>query len=318
MCVGHDTGVSMTVRYLSRIAIFSFAMVLLAAGRAEALPPTVGTDLFNLSGSLSNLPGLLSGVAYLLGLFFAVAGVFKFKDHVDGSGTRDAPVPLSAGVKRFLAGGMLFSLPFMSQVVKQSLVGGGFPGITYGALHPAPAGNGADAMVVKFITDITPAASFLLLVFANISALILLITAIVRLTKTSQEGPRGPGGLGTIMTFIASGALFSISELTGAFSSSIFGTSTTSTYANITVLPDPNDVAQVAPVVEAVMTFITIVGFIAFIRGWFVLKSFADGNSQASVAQALTFLIGGTMAINLGAVVNAVSQSLGINTITFS
>ncbi len=78
------------------------------------------------------------------------------------------------------------------------------------------------------------------------------------------------------------------------------------------ILTDPPDVAQVAPVIEALMSFIMIVGFIAFIRGWFVLKSFGDGSQQASLAQAVTFLVGGTLAINLGALVNAIENTATI------
>ncbi|MDE2336647.1 MAG: hypothetical protein KGL10_04990, partial [Alphaproteobacteria bacterium] len=151
------------------------------------------------------------------------------------------------------------------------------------------------------------------------SAIALLVVGIVRLTKTEQEGPRGPAGLGTIMTFLASGALFSFGDMAGIFSNSLFGTSTAATYATIsTSVITASDAAQVEPVIESMMIFIMIVGFIAFVRGWFVLKAFADGSSQASLAQALTFLIGGTMAINLGQLINLLEKTVNVSGITFS
>ncbi|HEX2753172.1 MAG TPA: hypothetical protein VHP34_08775, partial [Alphaproteobacteria bacterium] len=64
--------------------------------------------------------------------------------------------------------------------------------------------------------------------------------------------------------------------------------------------------------------FVMLVGYIAFIRGWFVLKAFADGQQGATVAQGLTFLIGGSLAINLGELVNALQETVGIAGITFS
>jgi hypothetical protein len=218
---------------------------------------------------------------------------------------------------------MLLAAPYMSRAAVGSLVGAGGANIQAGAIHGAPAGNGADTMIYQFVNNMATPASFLLMAFAYIGAIILLITGITRLTHTAQEGPRGPAGLGTIMTFLASSALFSSGSMMGNFNNSLFGNGTvTSTFATIggNILTAA-DALQVAPVIESVMTFIMIVGFIAFIRGWFVLKAFADGNSQTSVAQAITFLIGGALAINLGQLVNILEGSVGLlpaNSITFN
>jgi hypothetical protein len=324
-CIVKIRGYFMAIRYLSKIIGFSGAALLAMTTHAEAAGSTVGTLMNNLTTSSSSFPAVASCAAYLLGILFSAQGVLLFKDHVDGaSGTlHRGPVPISAGIKRFLAGGMLFSLPYMANAAMRNLIGGGMTPVTNGAVHGAPGGNGTDQMIVAFIANIAQPISFLLMAFGYVSAIILLITGIIRLTHGADQGPKGPTGLGTIMTFVASGALFSIGDLMGTFVNSLFGTTVTSTFAVIgaNILADPNDVAQVAPVIEALMSFIMIVGFIAFIRGWFVLKAFADGSSQsATLAQALTFLIGGTMAINLGALVNAIENTVGLtpaNAITF-
>jgi hypothetical protein len=134
-----------------------------------------------------------------------------------------------------------------------------------------------------------------------------------------EEGPRGPTGAGTIMTFIASAALFSFGDSMGVFTSTLFGDSTINTDATIlaTVIPDATDRERVEAVVEGVMAFVMIVGYIAFIRGWFVLKSFADGQQGVTLAQGLTFLFGGALAINLGELVNVLQTTLDIGGISF-
>ena len=324
LCVGHDTGVSMTVRYTNRVIALSFAALLVMMGHAEAAP-NAGAVLTNFANSLLDVPRLLADIAYVAGIFFAISGVYKFKDHVDGSGTREAPVPISAGIKRFLAGGMLFSLPFMSNVMQNSLLPAGTNTITQRvALHGRPAcavpgACGMDTMIWDFMNSIAGPATFLLRVFSWIAAILLLVTGIIRLTKSAQEGPRGPGGLGTILTFIASGAFFSLADMMGVFSTSLFGNATMTAHVELDkTVVTAADALQIDPFIEALMTFITIVGFIAFIRGWFVLKAFGDGNSQVSIAQALTFLIGGTLAINLGSLVNALEATVGVTGITFS
>jgi intracellular multiplication protein IcmC len=215
---------------------------------------------------------------------------------------------------------MMLSGPAMYDALHSTLFGGGGPGLNGSNRHASPGGGGMDQMIVDFVSNIYGPVSMLLTSFTYISAIVLLLVGITRLTKTAQDGPRGPTGLGTIMTFLASGALFAFGDMMGSFSSSLFGTATVSTYATIspTVISNSGDAAKISAVVEALMAFIMLVGFIAFIRGWFVLKAFADGNSNATIAQALTFLFGGALAINLGALVNVLQNTVGVSGITFS
>ncbi len=310
-------GVSMGVRYFKKVSVLSLAVLLASTAPAFAASGMMaGTMLNNVTRSISTMPDLFSAAAYLLGLLFAITGIFKFKDHVD----EPRGHPLSAGVKRFIAAGMLFAAPFMSTAVKGTVdgTGGSLLGITTN-VSGASGLTGMDKMITGFITNIAGPSTTLLTAFAYISAIVFLIVGITRLTKTEQEGPRGPTGLGTIMTFIASGALFSFGDMAGAFSNSLFGTSSSATFATIssTVLTTA-DAAQVEPVIQSLMIFVMIVGLIAFVRGLFVLKAFADGSQQASLAQALTFLIGGTMAINLGQLINLLQNTVGVSGITFS
>ncbi len=304
----------MTIRYLNKIIGLSFAALLLLTSQAEAGSLKLGDVLNNTTNAFGNFPTFLSLSAALLGLLFAIVGVFKFKDHVDNP----AQTPLSAGVKRFLAGGMLLSAPYTGSVLKGTLLGASTQTLSSTLRHGAPGGTGMDQMIYDLVNSAAGPAGQLLAAFSYIAAVILLVVGVSRLTKTAQEGPRGPGGLGTIMTFLASGALFSSAGMMSTFTTSLFGNPTVSTYATIdpTVI-NAADALKIAPVIEAVMTFIMIVGIIAFIRGWFVMKAFADGSSQASIAQGLTFLFGGALAMNLGDLVNVLGKTVGVNGITF-
>lgn len=314
----------MTIRNLGKILSLSLAFVLTLPLQAHAQVADVGGMMNQIIGSLSSIPTVFAGVSYIMGVYFSAEGIFKFKDHVDEVSSNGRPsTPLSAGVKRFLAGGMFLGLPYMTKAVKGTLVGTGGTSLGYSSVHGCGPCTGADKMVYDFISNISGPSTFLISAFGYIAAIIFLISGIQRLTRTSQEGPRGPTGLGTIMTFIVAGALFSFGELAGAFSSSLFGSSQTSLYSNIgsNVITDASSKAQVEPIIDSVMIFVALVGFIAFMRGWFVLKAYADGQQQASVAQGMTFLLGGTMAINLGHLINFVQNTVGLdaaNGITFS
>lgn len=310
----------MWYRHLTKIAFLSVLFVIGSSDAAYAGGKL--SDIFeNVVKSWGGVTNILSTVAWLAGCFLAVAGIFKFKDHVDNP----SQTPLSAGVKRMIAGGMFFSLPFMIRAVRGSLFGEAAIGsnqhrVTGYTDHGALSAGGLDKMVVDFVADIALPAELMLTAFSYLSGILLLIVGISRLTKRMEEGPRGPAGMGTIMTFVAAGALFSFGDTIGTFSSSLFGNEQVMTQSSISedVIGDENDRERIQAVIEGVMVFVMLVGYIAFIRGWFVLKAFADGQQGATVAQGLTFLIGGSLAINLGELVNALQETVGIEGITFS
>lgn len=309
----------MSIRRFIRGVALSFAVLLATVSQAHAT--TVGDTIDLLTGNFATIPTILSSVSYIMGCFYAAWGIFKFKDHVDNpSGT-----PMSAGVKRFFGGGMLFALPYMAEVVKGTL----FPGaavLTTGTSRNldtyAPCGMtcSMDGMIVTLIQDIAGPMTMLLTSFSYISGLLLLLVGISRMIKTAQEGPRGPAGLGTVMTLFVSGALLSGSSMISAFTTSFFGDAQVHTFARIspTIITSAADRTAIGAVVEALMTFIMIVGIIAFIRGLFVLRAFAEGSQSATVMQAMTFLFGGALAINLGDLVNVLGVTVGVTGLQFT
>lgn len=283
-------------------------------GLKQGQQGTLGGVISNTYMSLTNVPTLLTLFAYIFALMLAVRSLIEFKDHVDSPNN----TPLSQPIKKFIAAGCLFALPYLSSAIAGSLFKEGAGALRYGSRHELSAsgtGAGLDHMVYNFVNNIYGPMTSLLAVFSYLAAVILLIVGISRLIKTAQDGPQGPTGLGTIATFLVVGVLFSLGGMMGSFNSSLFAKEGVSTFATIgsNIISDNSDRERIAMVIEAVMMFVMLVGYIAFIRGWFVLRSFADGNGQASIAQALTFLIGGTLAINLGELVNVLQRTLGIN-----
>ena len=296
------------------------AVLVVIGHDAQAAGGKLSNIMTNVTMSWGSFQSILSAVAWLMGAGLGTIAIFKFKDHVDNP----AQTPLSAGVKRMLAGGMLLSLPFMLNAVRGSLygnmtVGGnslkntGFGGAV--ALSP----GGLDKMVVDVMSNIAGPLEGLLTAFSYLAGIALLLVGISRLTKRLEEGPRGPAGFGTIMTFIASGALFSFGDSMGTFTSTVFGDNNLMSVIviNSNVITNATDKARIEKVLEGVEVFVMIVGYIAFIRGWFVLKNFADGQQGATMAQGLTFLFGGTVAINLGELINALQNTVGVGVLTF-
>jgi hypothetical protein len=150
--------------------------------------------------------------------------------------------------------------------------------------------------------------------FCYLAGLVLVIIGILRLLKSSQEGPRGPGGAGTLMTFIVAGALLSVDAMLGAWGSSMFSSATVTNFSVLSYTGGLTAAEQdhVLGVLSTILIFMMILGWISFIRGWFILRDVAEGNHNASLMAGITHLFGGALAVNLGPLMNAVQSTLGL------
>ena len=71
----------------------------------------------NITTSIAGLPGLLTGVAYMLGILLGVLGILKIKDHVENP----TQTPLQHGAIRLAAGGGLFALPIVYEAMSSTI-----------------------------------------------------------------------------------------------------------------------------------------------------------------------------------------------------
>ena len=74
----------------------------------------------NIITNISDLPALLSGIAYLIGILLGVLGIIEIKEHVEDPSKKD----LKNGAIKLAAGGGLFALPLIYEAML-SLIGTG-------------------------------------------------------------------------------------------------------------------------------------------------------------------------------------------------
>ncbi|MBU0799648.1 MAG: hypothetical protein KKA05_01465 [Alphaproteobacteria bacterium] len=300
----------MSIRLLGIMAM-AVGATALVAGPAFALG-TMGTVMDNTVTSVEQVPSLLAGLSYLFGVVLGGMGIAKLYEHVQSP----QQVPVWDSLKRFLAGGAFFALPMVIEAAANTLVAqDNIAANVYSGFNSGGAtANGLDAMVVRFMGDIWTPVQGILGGFAYLAAIILVMVGISRLLKSAQEGPRGPGGLGTIMTFITAGALFSLDNMLGGWTSSLFGGNQTMTFATLqyTGGMTPDEIGHVHAVISGVIAFVAVLGWISFIRGWFIIRDVAEGSQQASLMAGVTHLFGGALAVNLGGVINVVQETLDL------
>lgn len=279
------------------------------AEEGEAAGNTLGSVISNTIESSSDIPGLLSGLSYLFGIVLGFMAIMKLKDHVESPNQ----TPIWDPLKRFLAGGAFLALPSMVSAVVRT-VSKDMEGIKGDGYNTGGATTtGLDGKLVALIEDIWDPLQALFIGFGYVAGIILVLIGISRLLKTEQEGARGPMGLGTIVTFIVAGILLSLNKILGATVGSIFGGDVTSNAGlAYTAGMDGEALAHANAVIGAVLAFVAIIGWISFIRGFFIMRGVAEGNSQASAMAGFTHIIGGALAVNLGGFIQAVQTTLGI------
>jgi hypothetical protein len=266
----------------------------------------------NVMEASDGLPGFITAIGYTVGLILAVTALFKLKDHV----LNPNQTPLSDALKRFLAGGAFFTLPLISEASQNLLTGGSMAMSKVTLYNGAAAGGGLDAMLVALFLDIYEPLISLIFAFGYFAGLILTCVGISRILKSASDGPRGPASMGTIMCFVIAGVLFSLSSIMGAFSSSMFESSTVATFAVLeTSTGDAAVDGHVLAMISTILVFMTIIGYISFMRGFFIIKDVAEGSGQASLMAGVTHIFGGALAVNLGPLMNAVQNTLGLGSI---
>lgn len=284
---------------------------------------TVGDSLCNIVFGAGAFPAFLHAISYLFGLVMGLWGILKLRDHV----LNPSQTQVWEGFSRLIAGGLFFTLPFITEVARATLTpftGGvlsglglfGFGGLITSYNEDITKCSGLDCSVISFVSDILGPTHILLNFFAITAGTVFLMIGISRLTKSAQEGARGPGGIGTIMTFIVGGMLISYNEIMKAFSGTMFLDSKIKTKAELSYAAGAMSTAEAQhahTVITAILKFMIIIGLISFVRGIFIVRGVAEGNQQASLMAGVTHMVGGALAVNLGPLINAITYSLKIS-----
>ena len=305
------------------MAFFALSLVLLFSGHAMAQPViaegslgegctqgTLGGMICDIIDGTVSLPGIVAGLAYMAGLICGLMGVLKLKAHVESPGQTEIWEP----IKRFVAGGAFFALPTVADAVRETIEGDGAVATGTG-FSGASSGEGLDAMIVNLMSNTLAPMIGIVGWLGFVAGFIFVFIGISRLMQTEQQGARGPTGIGTVGTFVIAGCLFSLNSMIAFINNTIFDSSVLKTNGTLQYAAGLEGASgHVHAVISAIIAFSIMLGWISVARGLFIVRDVGEGNSQASMMAAITHLIGGVLAINLGSVINAVQKTLDIDT----
>jgi len=104
----YSAGALMTIGFVSGLS---------SSAHAGGGGNNFGSIASNITGSIADLPGLISALSYLFGLLIGVLGIMKIKDHVENP----TQTPLKDGAVRLAAGGALFALPIVYEAMFETI-----------------------------------------------------------------------------------------------------------------------------------------------------------------------------------------------------
>ncbi|MDE2029884.1 MAG: hypothetical protein KGI97_04890 [Alphaproteobacteria bacterium] len=260
---------------------------------------TLGDIICNATINGSAFGPLFSWGAYGIGAILAVQGIHHMRLHVDSPQNNKMDKPLFL----WLGSALLLSLPSFIGMIVTSLYGTTAAGGGAGC-NPGGAGASAstlDVMLTNFVNNIHDPLLGLVSIIAWVAGLLFVVRGLVKASKYGFD-PRA-NSPHIILTNIVFGALLlTIGSNLDMVMGSVFGASTIKgssvlNWSFASALGGASTSFQTA--VKAGLTFVQLIGAIAFVRGWLIMKKVVEGGGNVTMAQGITHIVGGVLAINI-------------------
>jgi hypothetical protein len=298
------------------LAIFTFALGWPHPAFAQAT--TLGGMMCNVFENLGPVIDLMDALAYVAGGILLGQGVLHIKAHTENPTNN----PIHQSLSRIAAGAALLALPYFANVLVNTLFfqvsGGGVSSCVEGGVISIASGGGLDVLLTNFVGNIQDAMVSLLSVVAFAMGVFLIIRGLMKGAKYGTD-PRSHS-VPTIVTNLAIGTiLIVIGQSLGSMLLTIFGSNTITSSSVVlgwTAVQNLGASTQFVNAITAALTFFQLIGMIAFIRGWYIIKSAVEGAGQATVAQGFTHIIGGVLAINIYSFLEIMDQTFGTGLLT--
>lgn len=282
------------------------------------------------------LGGLINGVAYIGGAMAVGSGLYLLVKWADQRDT-----PLSQPIARMVAGACLLSFPsFINALLNTLFLQNGPSGIASVSAGVCSAAEGAvvpassssvplDTLLTNLMGNIKDPMTVLLSLIAMLVGAIYIFRGLVKASRYGTD-PRAYSVTAILSNLIVGAILITVGTSLTAIINTLFGfggggsVNVNNILASSTFWDSFNSgtfvtnagfsadqLSEFETAVSAALTFFQIIGFISFIRGWMILKSYADQTGNGTAAQGLTHVFGGAMAVNIYQVLMILDTTFG-------
>jgi hypothetical protein len=303
---------------VSPSAFLGLTVAFLLGSAGLGMAQTLGDMVCTASSNTGPFFGpVISAIAYVAGAFFTVQGIHHLRGHSESPQN----YPLHRALMLLAGAALLLVAPSTVSTIISSLYttaagGGGNAGnCAAGAVSGGP---GLDAVMASFVGNIKAPIQAFSSGIAIACGFFLIVRGLVKASKYGFD-PKTHSVNSILSSIIFGALLMTVGDNLNYILTSVFGTSTITTATQGSVLSWAfvaavgQGSAQFANGIAAALGFVQIIGIIAFIRGWLVLKKAVDGGGQATLAQGITHIIGGVLAVNIMTFLQIMDTTFGTN-----
>lgn len=295
-----------SIRPFSRMNVrsaFSVAFVAIAALflSQPAFALTLGEVMCNSTHNFTPVTKIITGLAYIAGAIAIGRGLLMLATITESRETK-----LHNPIMHLVGGAAMLAFPATMNLILHSIFnisgGGGISACTGDLPSSASSGIGLDGLMINLIGNIKDPMTFMLSAIAIVIGAFLVLRGLMKASKYGLD-PKSNSVANILANLVIGAVLFAVGTSLGVLLNTMFGDSNIQSY---NILSWSNllsttgvDTTQFQVAIYAALTFFQLIGFIAFIRGFLILKNAIEGSGQATMAQGLTHILGGVCAINI-------------------
>ena len=306
--------------FLKKAFVILFIALAMASVPGMAFAQTLGDMMCSASRNMAPFEKLFVGLAYITGSILIGSGLFQLAFYTDVMNTgRQYGISRPKGY--LIAGSALLALPAFIRLMINSLFnysdnadfGGGLSACL--ALQDAggTAGNvGLDGLMINLIYNIKSPMVFMLSVLSILIGIFMVARGLIKGAKFGQDPKASVPNI--IANIVIGTILYTIGTSLNTIMATVFGDSNvwdSSVVTNAIAYDFGADTQPFQSAVYAALTFFQLVGFIAFIRGWLILRDAVEGSGQKTVSQGLTHIFGGVLAVNIYRFLEVMDSTFG-------
>ena len=299
-----------------QLALFvALTWLLPSAAHAQA---TVGDVMCNVWVNLQPFAELINAICWTIGGILIGIGLIHLRDHSDSPANK----PLYQAILQIGGGAALMTLPFFVSFicrtifVQQGPAGGDV--CVAGAIVGAPLPD-LVTMLENFIGNVGVPLLYLIGITSFVMGTFFIAMGIIKASKYGTD-PRGSSIPTILVYFFIGGCLMCSGDSLGSMIATLFGGGTLVSMDYVTnanevlgwaAVQDLGGTPGFAMAISVGLTFIQLIGALAVVRGLYIVKNAVEGSGQATMAQGLTHLVGGTLAVNIFQFLEYVDATFG-------
>lgn len=310
------------MRRLSRQIFFLMVAVLVMPGQAFAASSgTLGGVVYSLgSDIIEPVTILIVGASFIGGFYLVMQGLLKLKDSFDHH--HHGEKGLMPGMKRILGGGALASLPsvlgvgigsFFSGTGSYSkTLDGSSPGSVSACLTGSTTGDTLTCVAQNVGVNLVPVAVQAIFILSFVTGLLIMGVSIHKLATQASGGHGRPEtgklmmkmGLASVLCALPT-LIYSIEQTLGYGSSSFitasgaaFNTSSPPSLLAYSGSSSSSLLTSFNELISWCFVILVLFGILSIVKGLSYLNAQIDGQSRATVGNALTHIVGGVFLAN--------------------